>query len=367
MEADPDEFCIDLLERSRSTLSYVLRARQRGAYTLRNVHIRVRSRWGLWQRVLVEPCRSQLSVYPDMKQLEEYAILARTNRLSLMGVRRTRKVGTDNEFERLRDYTRDDNYRHIDWRATARRRKLTVKDFQANQSQRIVFLVDCGRMMTGEAAGVSLLDHALNGMLMLSFVALRQGDQVGLLCFSDRVLRFVPPEGGRGQTNRLLHAVHDRYPEMVESRYADAFLHLTRHVRKRTLVILITNVIDDVNAHQVGRHLRSLTGRHLPLGVLLRDHALFDAVDHFDWNTLGAQAMPVTEPRLAGDTGSSSVTLTADPHLYTAAAAADILTWRHRVLADLAMSGALTLDVFPENLAAPLVNRYLDIKARHLL
>ncbi len=89
-------------------------------------------------------------------------------------------IGQDNEFERLRDFTRDDNYKHIDWRSTARRGKLTVKDFQANQSQRIVFLVDCGRMMANEAAGLSLLDHALNAMLMLSYVALRQGDSVGL-------------------------------------------------------------------------------------------------------------------------------------------------------------------------------------------
>ena len=118
-------------------------------------------------------------------------MLARTNRLSLMGVRRTRKIGQDNEFERLRDYTRDDNYKHIDWRSTARRSKLTVKDFQANQSQRLLFLIDCGRMMTNEADGLSLLDHALNAMLMLSYVALKQGrfGRAGLLFRRDSRLR----------------------------------------------------------------------------------------------------------------------------------------------------------------------------------
>jgi uncharacterized protein (DUF58 family) len=288
-----------------------------------------------------------------------------------MGVRRTRKVGQDNEFERLRDYTRDDNFRHIDWRATARRRKLIVKDFQANQSQRIVFLIDCGRMMTSEAAGVSLLDHALNAMLMLSFVALKRGDQVGLLCFSDHIHRFVPPAGGSGHTNRLLHAAHDQYAEMVESRYDDAFLHLASHVRKRALVVLITNVIDEVNARQIGRHLRTLTGRHLPLGVLLRDHALFDAIDRYEEEVESRTKVEGRELKVEDETTKS----TLDPQLstlnlsslYPAAAAADILAWRHRVLADLEMSGVLSLDVFPENLAAPLVNRYIDIKARHLL
>ena len=103
-------------------------------------------------------------------------------------MRRTRKIGQDHEFERLRDYTIDDNYKHIDWRATARRRKLTVKDYQVSQSQRIVFLIDCGRMMTNEAAGLSLLDHSLNAVLMLSYVALRQGDQRG----HDHLLRRDP-------------------------------------------------------------------------------------------------------------------------------------------------------------------------------
>jgi uncharacterized protein (DUF58 family) len=275
-----------------------------------------------------------------MKQLSEYAILARTNRLSLMGVRRTRKIGQDNEFERLRDYTRDDNYKHIDWRSTARRRKLTVKDFQSNQSQRIVFMLDCGRMMTNEAGGISLLDHSLNAMLMLSFVALRQGDAVGLVCFSDRIHTFVPPKGGLSQMNQLLHASFDRFPSLVESRYDQAFLHLAATCKKRALVILVTNLIDEVNSHQVDQYLGNLVGRHLPLGVLLRDHRLFDAAD---------TPAPASE------------------QLYRAAAAAEILSWRHQVLTDLIHRGVLALDLFPEDMTAPLINQYLEIKARHLL
>jgi uncharacterized protein (DUF58 family) len=214
-----------------------------------------------------------------MQQLSEYAVLARKNRLSLMGLRRTRRVGQDNEFERLRDYTVDDNYKHIDWRSTARRNKLTVKDFQTNQSQRVIFLIDSGRMMTNQSAGLSLLDHALNAMLMLSFVALRQGDAVGMVCFSDQIHSHVPVRGGMAQMNRLLHAAFDRFPQLVESRYDEAFLYLDSHCKKRSLVILITNVIDEVNARQIQQYLGVLAGRHLPLGVLLRDHRLFDAVE----------------------------------------------------------------------------------------
>jgi uncharacterized protein (DUF58 family) len=336
----PDDFQLSLTARSRAVLHYQLHSTRRGAFTLPSAHLRVRSRWGFWQRFLDYEVPSTIHVYPDMKQVSEYALLARTNRLSLLGVRRTRKIGQDNEFERLRDYTPDDNYKHIDWRTTARRQKLTVKDFQANQSQRLIFMLDCGRMMTNMAGDLSLLDHSLNAMLMLSYVALAHGDAVGLLSFSDEIHTYIPPSGGAHQVNRLLHASFDRFPRLVESRYDQAFLYLAAHCRKRSLVVLISNLIDEVNANQVGRYLKNFSGRHLPLGVLLRDHRLFDPAD-------------VPSPE-----GES---------LYQAAVAADILTWRSQVLADLDAKGVLSLDVYPENLTTPLINSYLEIKARHLL
>ena len=182
--AQPASFDVRLKPRSRTTFGYHFRARRRGKFRMECLHLRVRSPWGLWWRYVRLPVESEVHVYPDMAQLRDYAILARTNRLSLLGVRRTRKVGQDNEFERLRDYSLDDNFRHIDWRATARGNRLTVRDFQVNQSQRLIFMIDCGRMMTNESAGIAMLDHAINAMLMASFVALRQGDAVGLICFN---------------------------------------------------------------------------------------------------------------------------------------------------------------------------------------
>lgn len=340
LKADPPEFTLLIAPQSRSAVQYTIVARRRGSFDLTAIHLRVRSPWGLWQRYLDFAAPAVLYVYPDISQLSEYAVLARTNRLSLMGVRRTRRIGQDNEFERLRDYTLDDNYKHIDWRSTARRGKLTVKDFQANQSQRLIFLLDCGRMMTNTHEGLTLLDHALNAVLMLSFVALRQGDSVGLLAFSDEIHGFVPPRGGMNQMNKLLHASFNRFPRLVESRYDQAFLYLAAHCRKRSLVVLITNLIDEVNSHQIEQYLSSLVGRHLPLAVLLRDHRLFDVAD-----------ADVATPRA----------------LYRAAAASEILSWRAQVLRDLEANGVLALDVFPEETTAPLVNRYLDVKARHLL
>ncbi len=337
----PDNhFVVNLPPRSRATVKYHIRASRRGAFDIEGVYLQASSQWGLWKRIFRIPCVSKINVYPDMKQLAEFELLARTNRLSLMGVRRTRRVGQDNDFERLRDYTLDDNYKHIDWRSTARRQKLTVKDFQTSQSQRLIFMLDCGRMMTSRAAGLSLLDHSLNAMLMLSYIALRRGDSVGLICFSDQIHSFVPPRGGSRQMNHLLRASFDRFPGLVESRYEEAFLHLSKYCRKRSLVILVTNVIDEINANQIHQYLSSMAGRHLPVGVLLRDHELFSAAEK---------------------------TWKSDAELFRAAAAAEILCWRHEVLTDLQHQGVLALDVFPENLTAPLINQYLEVKARHLL
>jgi uncharacterized protein (DUF58 family) len=356
----PAEFDIVLAGRSRAVLEYVLNPQRRGSFTAEQTHVAVRSRFGLWQKIIDCHCASLWNVYPDLKQLRQFDLLARTNRLSLMGVRRVRRIGQDHDFERLRDYSLDDNYKRIDWRSTARRSKLTVRDFQSSQSQQLIFLVDGGRMMTNEAKGLSLLDHALNAILMLSFVALRQGDQVGLIHFSDEIHSFIPPRGGQRHMNRLLHASFDRFPRLVESRYDQAFRYLAAHCRKRSLVVLVTNIIDEVNASQVEQYLTNLVGRHLPLGVILRDHRLFDAA---------AQEVPAKEHVAMDKTTAdkpASAPLTGD-RLWRAAAAAEILAWRHQAITDLINQGVLALDVFPEQMTAPLINRYLSIKARHLL
>jgi uncharacterized protein (DUF58 family) len=338
--ATPAQHTLNLPARAFVTMRHRLMPLRRGVFELENVYLKLLSPARFWTMQKTIPVPNRLNVYPDMKQLADYALLARTNRLSLIGVRRTRRIGQDSDFERLRDYTPDDNYRHIDWRSTARRRKLTVRQFQSDQSQRIIFMLDCGRMMTNERAGYSLLDHALNATLMMAYVALVQGDEVGMLCFSDRVHRYIPPQGGSAQMNRLIRASFDQFPRMVESRYDDAFLYLSNHCKRRSMVVLATSVIDEVNAAQVVDYLANLTGRHLPLGILLRDRQMFDAADH-----------PEGDPI----------------NLYRAAAAADILLWRQQLIADLHHRGVLVVDAFPDELTAPLVNEYLRIKAKHWL
>jgi uncharacterized protein (DUF58 family) len=361
-EADPEEFLVRVAGRGLVVLAYRFVPNRRGTFILRRVYAAVRSRLGFWQRQVGMPCESIVRVYPDLKQISRYTLLARRDRLSAIGVRRSRRLGTDNEFERLRDYAEGDEPRNIDWRATARRRKVTVRDHQTNQSQRVIFLIDSGRMMAGNTGeGMSPLDHAFNAMLMLAHVALIRGDQVGLMVYSDRVRAFLPPAGGGPKRiNRLVHAVHDLFPELVESRHDRAFVELERRCGKRSLLIQISNVFDDVGAQQLLDHLGNLVGKHLPLGVLLRDADLFALADS------GADqlAPPAT-------TGHDSLEVLGEPlegpALYESAAAAAVLNWRERVIHGLRQRRVLTMDVAPEDLTAPLVNKYLELKARHLL
>lgn len=325
---------------SRIHLYHKLLPEQRGNFELQNVYLSLLSWAGLWRRTRTLPAPGTLHVYPNIQQISEYALLARTNRLSLIGVRKTRRAGQESNFERLRDYQADDNYKYIDWRSTARRQKLTVKQFQADQSQRVIFLLDCGRMMTNEYEGKSLVDYALNSILLLSYVALAQGDSVGLICFSDRVHNYVPPAGGKRHMNRLLHAGFNQFPRLVQSRFDNAFLYLSTHCRRRSLVVLVTNVIDQVNADQIQNYMGNLIGMHLPLLVLLRDHSLFQFADN-----------PAAEQEV----------------LYRSAAASQLLLWRHQVIRRMQAAGSFVLDAFPEQMTSPLVNQYLEIKARQLL
>jgi uncharacterized protein (DUF58 family) len=339
--AEPAAFDVTVPGRRQASLAYRFVPKRRGTYVFQQVDALIDSHLGFWRAQCSWPLRTEVRVYPNIHQIARFTMLARRDRLSTMGLRRSRRLGTDNEFERLRDYIEGDDPRHLDWRATARRRKLTCRAFQANQSQRIMFLIDCGRLMAGDTGdGLSPLDHAFDAMLLLAHVALIRGDQVGMLAFSDRVCAYVAPGGGPRRINRLVHGVHNVFPQMVESRYDRAFIELEQRCRKRSLVVLMTNLFDELSAELAGEYLRNLSGRHLPLGVFLRDHDLFAMAD-----------------RAAADGAG----------LYQGAAAASLLNWRERVLAGLRMSGVLTLDVFPEELTAVLVNRYIEIKARHLL
>lgn len=332
---------VRLAARAHDSLSYHVRPGRRGLYELGDHHLRWPTPLGLWSRQLRVANRQPIRVYPDVQAVRTYEMLARQsleNRL----VRTLRLRGGENEFEALRDYQRDDDYRAIDWKATARRQKLITREYQQERNQSVVCMLDCGRLMTAETLGLSQLDHALNAVLMLAHVAARAGDHVGLLAFDAGVRAYLPPQSGRHAAERVIAASYDIHAQTVETDFEAAYGYLSQRLRKRSLVVLFTDVIDDVSAKSVVRTVRSLGPRHLALCVLFRDESLDTMVE-----PEGADAGP--------------------GRLYQRAAAAEALLWRDRLVRELQEAGALVMHVSPRKLTPSIINRYLQIKARRLL
>ena len=378
---------------TQESLRYRLVWDRRGSFQFEFVFTRYTSALGLWKRYLKIPCKSSFQVYPNLCQLAQFQTLGRSSLLFLLGVRQTRRVGQDAEFERLRDYTQDDQYKFIDWKATARRSRLIVRDFQTTRNQRVIIAIDAGRTTMNRSNGATLFDSALNASLALAYIALKQGDEVGCLIFSDEVRKFVPPHGGISQMNALIRGVFDVFPECCESRYDRAFEYLAKNSPKRALVVLATNILDERNAALVENSLVNLSGAHLPLGLFLREHSLFDAVEQYEelrrkqndepggevdrrkkksqlalWiERFSSEREPTDEIERLFWRDSSTEAATKEELFYRAGAASEILNWRKKALRMLEAKGALTLDVFPEDAATPLINKYLEIKARRLL
>lgn len=341
--SSPDlPLALELLPGQRAAATYRLIPSRRGTFALGDHTVRYASPLGLWIRQLRLAARQPVRIYPDVQSVRDYELLARKNQDA--AARSVRRRGGESEFEALREYQRDDEYRSIDWKATARRHKLISRQYQLERDQSIVFMLDAGRLMTATSESLSLFDHALNATLMLTYVASRGGDQVGLLTFAERVLTYLAPGGGKSASQRVIQALFAIEPALVETDYEQAFKQLGPRLRKRSLVVIFTQVIDHNAAHALLRLSRGLLPRHLPLIVLLRDPSV-EALVH------------VPDGRF----------LPGEPAPYVAAAAAEALSWRDRLIRDLKRSGALVLDVLPHELSPNLINRYLEVKARHLL
>lgn len=321
-------------------VSYRVVPTRRGAFELGDHFLRYPSRLRLWTRQVRIRARKAVHVYPDLAMIRTFELLARTNREYAL-VRATKLRGGETEFERLRDYTTDDDYRAIDWKATARRQKLTAREYQLESDQNVLFMLDSGRLMTALVGELSQFDHALNACLMMAHVAARGGDKVGLLTFDERVHSFVLPERGRDASRRLIRSCYKVYPRLVESNYDEAFSHVALRLRRRALLVLFTQIVDDNAARSLGRHVRSVAHRHLPLVVLLRDTDL----------TALAEGRHLEGPT----------------KLYRQGAAAELLRWKSAVVKELMAAGALVLETSAERLTGTLINRYLEVKTRQLL
>jgi uncharacterized protein (DUF58 family) len=323
-----------------AALVYGLTPPRRGRFEFGQIAIRFLSRWSLvWCETRAGEAVA-VKVYPNMRRAREAELKALGARSLVASHRKTSWRGEGREFESLRDYVRGDELRHISWSATARRGKLTTRQYQIERDQTILIALDGGRLMTARIEQETKLDSAVHAALALMSAAARAGDNTGLLVFGRKIKSFLPPSRGRDHMDAALEALYSVEPEMIEPSYSHAFEFIAAHSKRRSLVVLLTDLVDEEGSKELLTSLRLLRPRHLPLVVTIADRDL--------------KAVVSTVPVDARD-------------LFTQSVAEEIMHLREAALRLVESQGGLALDVTAAALAPALLEKYLQVKERGLL
>jgi uncharacterized protein (DUF58 family) len=319
-------------------LPFTVTGRDRGAWPLGPVVVRVTGRLGLVRRTIRQESNDSVLVAPSMTGVRQLRLLAIQHRLRDAGVRSIRRRGEGTSFASLREYVTGDDPRHVDWKATARRRKLITREYSVEQGQTVLIAVDAGRMMTQLSDGVPRFEYALSSATLLADLAVQSRDNVGLLLFDDEVRAFVPASRGRQALERIRRALIPATASMAEPDYATAFRLLSQRHRKRSLIVLFTDVVDPRASRALIAHTARSAARHMLLVVALRNDHLMRA------------AIPDQHDSVA--------------ELFESAAAEELVAAREEALLRMRRAGVQVLDVSPAEMTPAVINRYLEIKAR---
>lgn len=326
--------------RSTLNLTYRIVPSERGSFAFGDSWLRVAGPLGLFLREVRVPTSYEIKVYPRIQPIS-YANLATYRRAARnWGNRPTRLSREGREFESLRDYVEGDDLRRIHWKATARLDRPIAQEFQTERNQIVMIMLDAGRLMTAVSQGRSKLDHALEATVQLAQTALSGGDLVGVLAFAHEVLSYVPPKRSRDQLLRILDGVVSLRAQMVEPQYERAILWFRARVRRRSLVVVFTDLLDEVASEALLGAVSLLRPRHLPLCV---------AIGESEWGEMLAQPPSKIQ------------------EVYDRAVLQGLRRQRSKALASLHQRGALGVDLSPPMLATGILERYMEVKRRGLL
>jgi uncharacterized protein (DUF58 family) len=371
---------VDVRAGREAEASYRVTPTRRGDFAFGALYARYPSFLGLWYRQFRQEAPLTVRVYPDTSEVRRYELRLRQGRLQDMGLHLLRLRGRGTEYESLRDYTSDDEYKAINWKASAKRGKLIATNYEIERDQTIIIALDCGRMMTAMAVtresrvrgaksevvtslqstlehsspelnlgngtldsvevALSKLDCAINATVLLAHVAAGMGDSVGLLLFTDTVKTFVPPRKGKVQTGAIIEALYAAQPQLVEPDYAGAYQHLLARKLRRSLVITFTDLIDPFASRELIQASGALRRHHNALCVTINNRDVIDLA--------GQMPQGMNE-------------------LYEKAMAQRMLSQRAQALETLRQNGVGVLDVEASQLTVSAVNRYLDLKSRAAL
>lgn len=331
---------IDVEAQTSSSFGYWLTPPKRGRFAFGLIAVRFLSRWRLvWKQTRVSETTT-VKVYPNMRRAREAELKALGTRSFVAARRKSQWRGEGRDFESLRDYVRGDEMRHISWTATARRGKLVTRQYQMERDQTILIAIDAGRLMTARIERETKLDSAVHAALALMSAAARAGDNAGLLVFGRRIHAFLPPKRGAEHLDAALEALHAVEPEMIEPSYSRAFEFVAANSRRRSLVVVITDLVDEEGSRELLASLKLLRPRHLPLVVTIADRDLKAVVRESPEN---------------------------EREMFTQSVAEEIMHLREAALRLVESQGGLALDVTAAVLVPKLLETYLRVKERGLL
>lgn len=327
------------IEGKRAVLTYMSTATERGKYLFHHVVLRYARGMSLWQKQVRLACPGEIGVYPDLSQVRG-VLSSMQDALILDGNRLFKKQRSGSEFHYVRDYIQGDDSRQINWKASARTAKLMTNIYQPEKGKIVTLLIDCGRMMGIELKGQMKLDRTLESALTLAAIALKQGDQVALLAFSSTVKVYVPPGKGLQHLQELTNAVYDLKADFVESSYGIAMSYVIRYQKKRSMLVVFSDMESYLYDKELAPYLQRLRQRHRMLLLSLNDPLLHG------WVRIQAE-------------DSRSAYIQSVAHKFTLD--------RKVYMQKMASRGIPVMDVPADQLTLSAVNAYLELKSRDAL
>lgn len=333
----------DLLFRTKinrqtdKTLKYYIRPVRRGVYKFGNINVFVSTRIGFICRRFKLGKNMEVKVYPSYMQLKHYEIIATTNKLNLAGNKKIRKIGQQFELDQIKEYLKGDDYRIINWKATARRNKLMTNVFQDEKAQNVFCMIDKGRTMQSAFEGMTLLDYSINATLAMSYVAMLKGDKVGLLTFEKKFDTLIHPSRNSLQISNMMEALYSQQTSFAESDYLTLYQRINKDVRNRGLLLLFTN-FDSLAAmqRQLG-YLAMMAKSHTVLVIFFENTELED--------------LSKKQPQSKED-------------FYETVIAEKLEYEKQLIVYKLRKHNIISLLTHPQNLTINVINKYLEIKAR---
>lgn len=310
---------------------------RRGRIVVERAWIRYAGPLGLMAQVVREDLKRQAAVVPNIRPVKAAALRFLTDREFRAGLKIERYKGDGTEFESLKEHVRGDDHRAIDWKSSARHRKLVNRQFRAERNHQVVIAIDTGHLMCEPLAGIPKVDHAVNAALLLAYVSLRAGDRVGLATFDARLGLYVEPKGGVRGFNILSQVASQADYSDRETNYTLGLTSISQRLSRRSLIVVLTDFVDTISAELMVENLDRLSRRHVVIFVALQDP--------------GLEAVAAGEP--AGVL-----------HLNRAVVAGGLLRDREVVLRRLRRLGIYPIDAAPAQVTTRLINTYLDIKRR---